>query len=228
MTHPTADLTPRPSYTDLNFSSSRNLDNNVTEITDDWDPFRVGVLPPSSPPDYNNFSDQDSNSGLEVDQIEPDELDDSEGEMEDEEYNPCRGQQIEWVPGSIWETYAYAQHDSPSISWTPIGFVGSKFIKIRSKTCRRTLDTFQENEHQICSRCSSLRNSEELKVFMKRAAKEVVPRTNWIYLNARQLKAMLVLARKRARSFEIKVPITINIHLLRILFLKARYMIFFI
>ena len=198
-TEPTADLTPRPSYTNLHFPSAENLEYNA--LADDWDPF--GVLPPSSPPDYNVFSDQDSNSGLEMEQ--------HEGDVETEEHNPCRGQRIEWVPGSIWETYAYAQHDSPSIAWTPIGFVGSKFIIIRSKSCRRVLETSQEIEHQTCGRCSSLRNSEELKIFMKRATEGVVPRTNWIYLNARQLKAMLVLARKRARQIEIKVCITIHI-----------------
>lgn len=94
------------------------------QILDDlvWDPF--SSLPPSSL-EYNILSDQDSNSGLEIEQ--------QEGDMETEEHNPCHGQQIEWVPSSIWETYAYAQHDSPLIAWTPIGFVSSKFIKICSQ-----------------------------------------------------------------------------------------------
>lgn len=47
---------------------------------------------------------------------------------------------------------------------------------------------------------------------MKRAASEVaVPRTNWIYLNARQLKEMLVRARKRAHGIEIKMCIQVTI-----------------
>ena len=203
-TDSTADLTPRPSYTNLHFPLADNLEYNV-DTPDVLDPF--GALPPSSPPDYwNAFSDGESAAGLEIEQH-------GVGDSMDtgEEDNPCHGQQIEWVPGSIWETYAYAQHDSPSIPWTPIGFVGSKFIKIRSKSCRRALATSLEIEHQTCSRCSSLRNSEELKIFMKRATEVAVPRTNWIYLNACQLKEMLVRARKRAHVIEIKVCIQVTI-----------------
>lgn len=200
-TNSTADLTPRPSYTNLHFPSADNLEYNVVpDILDDLDPF--GALPPSSPPDYYNvLFDQDSNLGLEMEQRDEGNM---ETELEECHNNPCHGQQIEWVPGSIWETYAYAQHDSPSISWTPIGFVSSRFIIIHSKYCQSSLKTSQEIEHQTCCRCSSLRNSEELKIFMKRATEVSVPCTNWIYLNARQLKEMLVRARKRAHGIEIK------------------------
>ena len=68
-----ADLTPRPSFS--NFPSAKNLQYNTPEMLDDWVPF--GSLPPSSPPDYNNLSDQGSagDSVLPIEGIEHDEKD---------------------------------------------------------------------------------------------------------------------------------------------------------
>jgi hypothetical protein len=128
----TMDLTPRPSNTNFYFPFGGNLEYNVL---DDYDP--ISVLPPSSPDsDYYLFSGQDFNcdSGVGIEQ--------QEGVMDAEELNPCHGQKIEWIPGSIWETYAYAQHDIPSMAWTPIGFAGSKFIKIRSKSSAKRREQY--------------------------------------------------------------------------------------
>jgi hypothetical protein len=148
---------------------------------------------------------------LEIEQEEEEEIEQEEEEdIDAEETNPCRGQKIEWVPGSVWETYAYAQHDSPFIGWTPIGFIGSKYIKIRSTSCRRALQTFQEIQDNTCSQCSNLRNSEELTTFMTRAAEGAVPRTPWIYLTARQIKAMLIKVRKKLRRMQLEVHIHIK------------------
>ena len=63
---------------------------------------------------------------------------------------------------------------------------------------------------------------------MKCAAKEVVPHTPWIYPNAHQLKAMLVLARKRAQAIDIKVCITNLLYYINVTVLWLLLRIFFL
>ena len=196
------DLTPRPSQANLRFHIAEPSDAPM--LPDNWDP--LDALPPSSP-DRDDFTAEEYNFGLE---FEWEEREEEEEDIDAEENNPCRGQKIEWVPGSIWETYAYAQHDSPFIGWTPIGFVGSKFIKIRSTSCLQALRSSQEIRDSTCRQCSNLLNSNELKTFMMRATEGAAPRTPWIYLTARQLKAMLVEVRKKLRRAQLEVHICIE------------------
>jgi hypothetical protein len=34
--------------------------------------------------------------------------------------NPCQGVIVAWVAGSLWETYAYGQHEDAKFAWTPV------------------------------------------------------------------------------------------------------------
>ena len=38
----------------------------------------------------------------------------------------CEGQWVVWYPGSIWDTYAYQQHEHKSIPWFLIGMEGGR------------------------------------------------------------------------------------------------------
>jgi hypothetical protein len=35
---------------------------------------------------------------------------------------PCSGLGIEWLPGSIWETYPYHRHEVQAMGWKPVSF----------------------------------------------------------------------------------------------------------
>jgi len=59
-----------------------------------WEPsYNTEILPPSSPPTLT----------LKVEDLPSDE--DNEDEL-----NVCNGQLIEWMPGPVWDTYAYGNH----------------------------------------------------------------------------------------------------------------------
>jgi len=64
----------------------------------------LDYLPPSSPPPlspasgWESFYDDESNE-----------------QFEETSSDKCQGQLIEWVAGSVWDTYAYQQHDNDSI-----------------------------------------------------------------------------------------------------------------
>jgi len=63
----------------------------------------LDYLPPSSPPPpspasgWGSFYDEESNE-----------------QFEETSSDKCKGQLIEWVAGSVWDTYAYQQHDDDS------------------------------------------------------------------------------------------------------------------
>ena len=53
----------------------------------------------------------------------------------------CKGQVVKWTAGSIWETYAYQQHDDSEFGWIPIGYEGHQLIRPQSKDCTVKLES---------------------------------------------------------------------------------------
>ena len=70
--------------------------------------------------------------------------------------NLCKGQVVKWTAGSIWETYAYHQHDDGEFGWIPIGYEGHQLIRLQSKNCIVNLRSDIEFTCQTCNSCFSL------------------------------------------------------------------------
>ena len=86
-------------------------------------------------------SDQEDSDDEELDLDSDTDIDDR-GYVKILEENACTGQCIEWSAGSVWSTYAYAQHeDGDGVDWTPIGFDGSDCIRLRADDCKIILQT---------------------------------------------------------------------------------------
>ncbi|KAG5634291.1 hypothetical protein H0H81_002523, partial [Sphagnurus paluster] len=122
------------------------------------------------------------------------------------EIDSCPGQIVEWYPGSVWETYAYQQHDDPSMTWTPVGFEGSKYIIIRSNSCSGKLS--QEEllrGWKVCKECCGVINSPRFKNFIANAEKDSVKHTPYAYLSSRQLKCLVVETKRRLHSSDLNM-----------------------
>ena len=120
--------------------------------------------------------------------------------------NFCTGQLVEWVPGSIWETYAYGQHkDGEGVNWTPVGFDGDGWIRLRSNDCAIILLEPQEINVQACMQCQGLLNSPKLLRFMEHAKGPALPHTAYKYLTLLQMCQALYEARKQIEKFRMQV-----------------------
>ena len=194
------------------------------------------MLPPSDEPDspiaspghQSITSDIDSLlsqslSGLELDSDQEDsddeELDlESDTDIDDRGYvkileeNACTGQHIEWSAGSVWSTYAYAQHeDGDGVDWTPIGFDGSDCIRLRADDCKIILQTPEEINIRACIKCHRLLNSPKLRRFMERAQGNALHHTPYKYLTAVQMRQALYEARKQMVQYRVQVaPYSFN------------------
>ncbi|KIM35830.1 hypothetical protein M413DRAFT_36514, partial [Hebeloma cylindrosporum] len=118
--------------------------------------------------------------------------------------NACTGQLIKWETGSVWDTYAYPHHDDNAIGWTPIGYEGPNYIRLQSKGCAIFLESQTELNRRSCNDCFGLLNSRQLMDFIERSKKDMVPHAPWKYLNARQLKNMVITARKKSNTLKLK------------------------
>lgn len=156
------------------------------------------TLPPSSPPPYLHSPESETESDIEA----MGETFDDDGSFP---MDACTGQLIKWDAGSIWDTYAYTHHDDEKIGWMPIGYEGGNYIRLQAKSCRVFLDSDIELNRRTCDRCFSLLNSKQLIDFMDRSKKITVPNTPWKYLNARQLKNMVIESRRKASIMKLKV-----------------------
>ncbi|KAG2008061.1 hypothetical protein CC2G_013532 [Coprinopsis cinerea AmutBmut pab1-1] len=182
-------------------------------------------LPPSSPPPPVDDSDDDEYTGVGItfapinrsdgpgvlllvddahyssdgteDSLHDDQ--DDYSEMEEELSNPCGGQPIKWVVGSIWETFCYQQHADERLSWKPIGYLSDNRILLRSKDCKRALGTEKERQSKRCSACTALQYSASVARCQKRAQK-ASPHTPYKYLTSSQLMAALQSATARANT----------------------------
>ena len=158
-------------------------------------------LPPSSPPSDISSSEIDSDSGIADDDYNLETIPD----------DVCTGQLVEWLAGSVWDTYAYQQHDDSVIAWTPIGYEDGNWIRLQSKSCNIFLHSPDELNRRSCSECFNLLNSKALLEFMDRAGKDTVAHMPWKYLNTRQLKNMLLASRKKLKMVHLKVCLNLNI-----------------
>ncbi|KAF8872535.1 hypothetical protein BD779DRAFT_1679648 [Infundibulicybe gibba] len=148
-------------------------------------------LPPSSPPSFELNSPVTDVS--------------SDGHSSDiDEENECMGQSIKWQAGSVWDTYAYAQHDDETIPWAPIRIESADRIVLQSKSCKVILKTPSELQERTCSSCSQLRHSPQVLKMIERASGDAPPHTNWKYLNARQVKRILSITRQQNCSLRLK------------------------
>lgn len=150
-------------------------------------------LPPSSPPTEWESSGSESPETRIDDNLEtiPD--------------NVCTGQLIQWLAGSVWDTYAYQLHDDNVIGWMPIGYEDGNWIRLQSKFCSIFLQSPDELNCRSCSECFDLLNSKALLEFMDRAGKDTVAHMPWMYLNTKQLKNMLLASRKKLKLMQLKV-----------------------
>lgn len=121
----------------------------------------------------------------------------------------CRGQRIEWIAGSIWETYAYQQHGDPNISlpWTLHSIErGAKWVRLQARDCVFTLKTDEEKQLGSCKKCQRLANSKRVQKFMAQAS---VPdrdvKTKHSLLNAKQLRRLAKRLTKQVNSLKLEV-----------------------
>jgi hypothetical protein len=127
-----------------------------------------------------------------------------------DDFMPCHGQNVEWTPGSVWDSYAYQMHDDDSLPWNLIGFQEGNFIIIPSQSrddCAGSLFFLEkERGRGSCNACFSLLNSDDLRRFISRAHQnEAKSHTPWKYLNRQQLAHLLVKSRKKIQDLHLKV-----------------------
>jgi hypothetical protein len=190
------------------------------------------ALPPSSPPLYfpsSSAGEASESESLNFDLEEPlqpdiyvtefTELPEKvELEVLGEENNPCKGQPVEWVGGTVWQAYSYGQHENEDMSWKPIGWAGDYVIILRAKRCHGRDSEGKgmrdaEREKQRCKECEALLYSPALQRCMERAM-EIRPHTPWRYLNHEQMSLLVVSERraKRGLQAEVCVPFKHNDH----------------
>ena len=150
---------------------------------------------------------QDGYTGLDDNDLRIEDREDRDNllEHDEEKDNPCKGQLVTWIAGSIWDNYAYGQHDDDRIPFTPIRTAGPDQIALQSKRCKKLLDTDEEKETKTCSKCRALLNSASLRNIMERASGQALPRTNWRFLTLKQLKLMLSTSRKQNKLLGLQV-----------------------
>ena len=117
----------------------------------------------------------------------------------------CPGVWVVWHPGSPWDTYAYQQHDIPSIKWTLLS-VKENQVLLRSRNCLHQLKSDDDLERGNCSACHALLRSDVLLKFIRRAAlPDAPPHTPWTYLNFVQTRRMLFKLTQKVKRFELEV-----------------------
>ncbi|KAF8155859.1 hypothetical protein B0H34DRAFT_675971 [Crassisporium funariophilum] len=118
--------------------------------------------------------------------------------------NSCTGQLIQWLPGSVWDLYAYHQHTNDSLPWTLISVEDPDWIQIRAKRCNFLLHTELERNWHAYVPCQKLANSSEFKRFMSNASKDLKQFTPIRYLNQRQLRQMYLSTHKKFNDLKLK------------------------
>ncbi|KAF8150234.1 hypothetical protein B0H34DRAFT_667193 [Crassisporium funariophilum] len=118
--------------------------------------------------------------------------------------NSCTGQLIQWLPGSVWDSYAYHRHTDDSLPWTLISVEDPDWIRIRARRCNFLLHTELEQNRRACVPCQKLANSAEFKQFMSNASKDLKQFTPIRYLNQRQLRQMYLSTHKKFNDLKLK------------------------
>ena len=64
----------------------------------------------------------------------------------------CKGTWIQWLPGSIWDTYAYAQHELSHVTWQLAQIdEDNNRICLKVKACHKLLESDKERSDGACS-----------------------------------------------------------------------------
>lgn len=139
---------------------------------------------------------------------------DSSGDEEDDEDgfmkvpDGCTGAAVHWVAGSVWDSYAYQQHADDNLGFKPVAFEDGNWIRFKADNCCIILQSPQEENSRVCENCQALLRSKNLRKFMERAKQESLPaHTPWKYLTSRQLRELLVSARKQIDRLRLQVSI---------------------
>ena len=108
---------------------------------------------------------------------------------------------IEWVPGSVWDTYPYQVHTTHSLGWQPIGFSSAtNSITIQADSCTGESSW----DGTACNSCAAFPSSGKFQSFVDQAT-HISEFANWNYLNARQLQAAMRQLSKKCCELQTKV-----------------------
>ncbi|TFK58729.1 hypothetical protein BDN72DRAFT_730422, partial [Pluteus cervinus] len=114
----------------------------------------------------------------------------------------CPGQWIKWLPGAVWDTYAYQQHQHSSVTWKLIGIGENDFVRLRANKCKQYLTTSTECQNGACSGCYALLRSSALQKAITRATGDASPHTPWIFLNFHQTRQLLARLTAKIKHLE--------------------------
>ena len=117
----------------------------------------------------------------------------------------CTGVLVEWMAGSVWDTYPYHQHGVRKHPWEPIGFKGNdSWLRLRSKDCCIVLLHNEMNRH-CCHKCAAIPSLSEYRKFIARATNTTAEHTPYFYLMQQQLHSLLVKVTSKYRELALKV-----------------------
>lgn len=108
----------------------------------------------------------------------------------------------------MWDSYAYQQHADDNLGFKPVAFEDGNWIRFKADNCCIFLRSPQEENSRVCAKCQALLHSTNLRKFMERAKQDSLPaHTPWKYLTSRQLRELLVSARKQIDRLRLQVSI---------------------
>jgi hypothetical protein len=137
---------------------------------------------------------------------------DERGYLKVPEYDVCMGLAVQWVAGSLWDSYAYQEHEDDNLGWKPIAFEENNWIRLRGDDCKTILVGEKELNSRVCSNCTALVHCKKLRRFMERAKGNEVPaHTPWKYLTVRQLRTLLLAAKKENEKNRLKVHLSLQV-----------------
>jgi hypothetical protein len=119
----------------------------------------------------------------------------------------CKGTWIQWLPGSIWDTYAYAQHELSHVTWQLAQIDEDKNnICLKAKACQKLLKTDTERLEGTCSVCSAIISSSAFLKFVNHASEELLPdNMPSAYFNHIQLHNKVINMKKRIKFLTVEV-----------------------
>ena len=208
----TSNITPRQSHINLCHLSILYPDS------DSPDELPIASSAPQSP--GSAFDDLLSRSleGVDITSCENDgDGESSDGDDLDErgylkvpEYDACVGLAVQWIAGSLWDSYAYQEHEDDNLGWKPIAFDENNWIRLRADDCTTILAGEKELNSWVCSNCTALIHSKKLRRFMERAkGNEALAHTPWKYLTMCQLRTLLLSVKKQNEKYRLKVNLSL-------------------
>lgn len=94
----------------------------------------------------------------------------SDSDSDECDENECTGVLVEWMAGSVWDTYPYHQHGTQNLAWYPMGFTDNdKWLHLCAKSCKVILTRDDELNRRCCSECAKVPHSAAFITFRQRA-----------------------------------------------------------